>query len=212
VQDQGGAGGAEAGQVLARRHRGGPAEESLPLPSTSVERESSIDRIEAIDPRPSSTQPSPSPDESSPRKTIEPISISAEDIRRPGILLESKIKKFRATLLEFPWPILFFIITVCISFLSSASVPSFILFSDPSRTIFAVNATSALSTALLGSIVADVLQELRWSLAARPRGVRMVTFLGLGKAVGVWRTLRSLKKEGGGHRSWCFQRYSPTSS
>src|SRR5579859_3457399 len=55
------------------------SEESLPLPSTSVERESSIDRIEAIDPRPSSTQPSPSPDESSPRKTIEPISISAEE-------------------------------------------------------------------------------------------------------------------------------------
>jgi hypothetical protein len=96
--------------------------------------------------------------------------------------------------------------TITFAFLSSSSHP-WIIFSSPDRTITALNALTTISVFCVDELLITTCDMLRWSLAAKPTGTGMATFLALGRATSLSGILSLyFSNQNVGQRKWCAQR------
>lgn len=87
-----------------------------------------------------------------------------------------------------------------------ARLPSWLAL-QPGATVLVVNVLSHIVAFLCWNIFSDVTEALRWSMACRPQGLLLTTFLALSRATplpGVGHLLMTK----GAHQIWAFQRYA----
>jgi hypothetical protein len=133
-------------------------------------------------------------------------SIAVTDSLEDRGIVVSKWKRFKECLILLVITSLCVVASICYSFLSSAAHPIH-LFPKAEQTILVLSIASTVSVFLLGELVLEVCDLLRWTLAARSSGVGFATFLGLGRATGLIGVLRLfLSTQETGHRKWCSQR------
>ena len=116
-----------------------------------------------------STHPAPGPEPELP--------VASE---RHGIKLQKRWKQLHRVFGLCLLTLICVVGTIIFAFLSTSSSAS-VYFSKPSTTIFALQAATAFSVFLLGEMVSDAFDIFRWHYAARPGGVGIATFFGLGR-------------------------------
>jgi hypothetical protein len=82
---------------------------------------------------------------------------------------------------------------------------------SPSTTVFVINVLSQSVAFLIARVFASAFEALRWSLAARRRGVTLPTFLSLSSGTSLYGIFMLLLANGQ-HRIWCAQRFAITAS
>src|SRR5277367_6505127 len=118
-------------------------------------------------------------------------------------VFQPKWKKFLVSWILLAAATLLVAATITLSLLSSSIHPHTI-FSDPGKTITVLNIGSTISVFLTGELVMAVSDNLRWTLAARPKGVGLATFLGLGNATGLFRVVTlCFSNLNSRDRMWC---------
>ena len=123
--------------------------------------------------------------------------------------VRSKGRQNRSLWLLFFVTFAFVVATLLYTYLSSSPKHPITIFTFPEHTILILIIGSTISTALLGKLFLDCSELLRWSLASRPEGVGLATFLALGSTTGATGALELAfsSQEGVGHRKWCALRY-----
>ena len=126
-----------------------------------------------------------------------------------GTTVRSKGRHNRSLWLLFFVTFAFVLATLLYTYLSSSPTHPITIFTEPEHTILILTIGSTISTALLGKLFLDCSELLRWSLASRPEGVGLATFLALGSTTGSGGVLDLAfsGQDGVGHRKWCAQRY-----
>lgn len=126
-----------------------------------------------------------------------------------GTTLRSKGRQNRSLWLLLFVTFAFVLATLLYTILSSSPNHPITIFTHPEHTILILIIGSTISTALLGKLFLDCSELLRWSLASRPQGVGLATFLALGSTTGFTGVLHLAfsSQNGVGHRKWCAQRY-----
>lgn len=138
-------------------------------------------------------------------------SVEAENAGTHSEDVRPKWKKFLVSWILLAASTLFFAATITLSFLSS-SVNPHTIFSEPGTTITVLNVGSTISVFLVGELLLAASDNLRWTLAARTKGVGLATFLGLGNATGLLKVAALFFSNlNSRDRMWCAQR-SPNSS
>lgn len=67
----------------------------------------------------------------------------------------------------------------------SASFSSTLLFSDPTKTVLALNVLSHVTILLLRELTASIFDVIRWTLASSPNGISLGSFISLSRATGL---------------------------
>ena len=97
--------------------------------------------------------------------------------------------------------------TIWLSIALSGLGPLFSL--QPKTSIFILQVFSTGSAILLGQLVPQMFEHLRWTFGSRRGGIGFDTFLGLGSATGTLGVIKLLLRRSTlFHRLWCSQRYS----
>jgi hypothetical protein len=126
-----------------------------------------------------------------------------------GIPLEPRWRQLIYFTLLFLITALWVTATVVYTFMSSSSKRPYTIFVSPEHTILALNIGSQISVFLLSEVVAEASDRLRWTLAARPEGVGLATFFGLGRATSLMGVVMLVfSRQRVGHVKWCLQRYT----
>jgi hypothetical protein len=127
-----------------------------------------------------------------------------------GTLLPSQLVQMRA-IIQFDIAVVFSFIFVAYYVQQTLTVQNptlgALLFS-PSTTVAVINAMSTILVTLIAGLYAMVFDAVRWQLAARERGVRLITFLSLSAATSLWAVVYLICLTGF-HQVWCIQRYIP---
>jgi len=141
-------------------------------------------------------------------ENIENIVTHSASLSRPADVFQQNWKKFLVSWILLAASTLLVTATISLSFISS-SVHPYIIFFEPATTITVLNIGSTMSVFLLGELGLAASDNLRWTLAARPKGVGLATFLGLGNATGLFRVAKLFfAKLNSRDRMWCGQRFS----
>jgi hypothetical protein len=122
--------------------------------------------------------------------------------------LQSKRERFLMTWLTCAAAIISTIFSVYYSYtvlVSDKAVPQALSLS-PGKTVMAINVLSHVVAYLLWSLVTDANEELRWSLACRPEGVTLTSFLVLSRATPL-HGVAYLCTVWGGHILWALQKW-----
>jgi hypothetical protein len=127
-----------------------------------------------------------------------------------GTVLRSRGRQTLSLWLRLLATFAFVLATLLYTFFSSSSKHPITIFTHPEHTILILIIGSTISTALLGKLFLDSSELLRWSLASRPEGVGLATFLALSSTTGTSGVLGLAfsSQNGVGHQKWCAQRYS----
>ncbi|OBT75014.1 hypothetical protein VF21_06337 [Pseudogymnoascus sp. 05NY08] len=121
--------------------------------------------------------------------------------------LQSKRERFLMTWLTCAAAIVSTIFSVYYSYtvlVSDKAVPQALSLS-PGKTVMAINVLSHVVAYLLWSLITDANEELRWSLACRPQGVTLTSFLVLSRATPL-HGVAYLCTVWGGHILWALQK------
>ncbi|KFY92697.1 hypothetical protein V498_04812 [Pseudogymnoascus sp. VKM F-4517 (FW-2822)] len=121
--------------------------------------------------------------------------------------LQSKRDHFLTTWLTCAAALISTIFSVYYSYtvlVSEKAVPPALTLS-PGKTVMAINVLSHVVAYLLWSLVTDAHEELRWSLACRPQGVTLTSFLVLSRATPL-QGVAYLCTVWGGHILWAMQK------
>ena len=111
--------------------------------------------------------------------------------------------------------------TIYFAYISSQNGP-IAIFSNPLRTVLALNVLSQITVYLLGSLADNLLDNIRWALASSDNGISALTFLVLSPSTTSWALLAMLFKRSQlksvrhrgcpfGHQIWGSQKYIHTS-
>lgn len=122
--------------------------------------------------------------------------------------LQSKRDHFLTTWLTCAAALISTIFSVYYSYtvlVSEKAVPPALTLS-PGKTVMAINVLSHVVAYLLWSLVTDAHEELRWSLACRPQGVTLTSFLVLSRATPL-QGVAYLCTVWGGHILWAMQKW-----
>ncbi|KFY56117.1 hypothetical protein V497_06501 [Pseudogymnoascus sp. VKM F-4516 (FW-969)] len=121
--------------------------------------------------------------------------------------LESKRRRFLFTWLTCAGALVSTVFSVYYSYtvlVSERAVPQALSLS-PGKTVMAINVLSHVVAYLLWNLVTDANEELRWSLACRPQGVSLTSFLVLSRATPL-QGVAYLCTVWGGHILWALQK------
>ncbi|KAK0625453.1 hypothetical protein B0T17DRAFT_273698 [Bombardia bombarda] len=145
------------------------------------------------------------PSRSSTLSTEAPAETAARSVR--SAFLQRKTAKYAPT---WAMTVLTFIITILTVWYSQRTmvdakqVPSVMQLS-PGLTVFMVNTLSQIIAYLAVTLFSDVLEQLRWSLACRPQGILLSSFLAMSRATPITGVF-CLCRVRGSHQFWAFQR------
>lgn len=122
-----------------------------------------------------------------------------------AVPLESKWKRYLPSLISLAAATIWIAVTIWLSVVTGRLIPLFSV--APKTTIFILNVFSAGSALLLGQVVGQIFELLRWTLGSSRSGIGLDTFLGLGTAIGNLGVLELMwNKSTLRHRVWCSQR------
>jgi hypothetical protein len=122
-----------------------------------------------------------------------------------AVPLESKWKRYLPSLISLAVTAAWVSVTIWLSVVTGRLIP--ILSVTPKTTIFILNIFSAGSALLLGQVVGQIFEHLRWTLGSSRSGISLDTFLGLGSAIGNFGVLELIWNQSTlRHRLWCSQR------
>lgn len=123
-----------------------------------------------------------------------------------GIVLDAKWKQLFTLNSLFVATSVWVILTTILAFISSSEKFT-AFFLGPSSTILVLNVMSTGSVFLLGELVTETFEILRWALSVRPQGIGLATFFAIGRATNILGTIRIMfSNQRVGHRKWCAQR------
>lgn len=122
-----------------------------------------------------------------------------------AVPLESKWKRYLPSLISLAVATTWVSVTIWLSVVTGRLIPLFSV--APKTTIFILNVFSAGSALLLGQVVGQTFEHLRWTLGSSRSGISLDTFLGLGSAISNLGVLELMWNQSTlRHRLWCSQR------